>query len=426
MRLNFFVNGGNMINIAKGMKDVLPSQSYKWQYVEETARSVAHAFGFKEIRTPVLEHTELFLRGVGDTTDIVNKEMYTFLDKGNRSVTLKPEGTAGVARSFVENGMVNDGLPAKMYYFSPAFRYERPQAGRLREHHQFGVELYGSPSPEADAEVITLVDIFYKRLGLKKVKLQLNSIGCPECRKAYNAALKEYFKPHLSQMCADCNSRFEKNPMRMLDCKEENCKKITSSAPRILDYLCDDCRAHFEGVKNLLDESGVEYEINPSIVRGLDYYSRTVFEFVSSAAGAQGTVCGGGRYDTLLEQIGGKALPAVGFGGGIERLLMVMEAEGVSIPETKKTRIYIAGMDEKTRVLAFKTVKTLREKGISAECDLMERSLKAQFKYADKLGAEYAAVIGGDELASGEVNVKKMSDGTQVRVKLDELYTYLK
>lgn len=415
-----------MINIAKGMKDVLPSQSYKWQYVEETARSVAHAFGFKEIRTPVLEHTELFLRGVGDTTDIVNKEMYTFIDKGNRSVTLKPEGTAGVARSFVENSMANDGLPAKMYYFSPAFRYERPQAGRLREHHQFGIELYGSPSPEADAEVITLVDTFYKRLGLKQVRLQLNSIGCPECRRAYNSALKEYFRPHLANMCSDCNSRFEKNPMRILDCKEEGCKKFTSGAPKILDYLCEDCKAHFKGVRELLDESGVEYEINPSVVRGLDYYSRTVFEFVSSSAGAQGTVCGGGRYDTLLEQIGGKSVPAVGFGGGIERLLMVMEAEGVNIPEQEKMRIYVAGMDEKTRKLAFRTVSGLRKCGISAECDLMGRSVKAQFKYADKSGAEYVAVIGENELISGEVNVKKMSDGTSELVKINDLSTYLK
>ena len=414
-----------MINIPKGMKDVLPSQSYKWQYVEATARSVASAFGFKEIRTPVLEHTELFLRGVGDTTDIVNKEMYTFTDKGNRSVTLKPEGTAGVARSFVENGMANDGLPAKMYYFSPAFRYERPQAGRLREHHQFGVELYGSASPQADAEVITLVDIFYKRLGLKEVKLQINSIGCAECRKAYSNALKEYFKPHLFEMCADCNSRFEKNPMRMLDCKEEKCKKITANAPAILDYLCDDCRTHFGEVQKLLKLSGVEFTVNPSIVRGLDYYSRTVFEFISNAAGAQGTVCGGGRYDTLLQQIGEKPVPAVGFGGGIERLLMVMEAEGVTIPESRKTRIYVAGMDENTRETAFKIVNELRLNGISAECDLMERSLKAQFKYADKLGAQYVAVIGENEMNSGEVNIKKMSDGTQQTVKISEIYTYL-
>ena len=414
-----------MINIPKGMKDVLPSQSYKWQYVEGIARGVAEVFGFKEIRTPVLEHTELFLRGVGDTTDIVNKEMYTFLDKGNRSVTLKPEGTAGVARSFVENGMANDGLPAKMYYFSPAFRYERPQAGRLREHHQFGVELYGSASPQADAEVITLVDIFYKRLGLKEVKLQINSIGCAECRKAYSNALKEYFKPHLSEMCADCNSRFEKNPMRMLDCKEERCKKITANAPAITDYLCDDCRAHFEEVQKLLKLSGVEFIVNPSIVRGLDYYSRTVFEFISSAAGAQGTVCGGGRYDTLLQQIGEKPVPAVGFGGGIERLLMVMEAEGVNIPENQNTRIYVAGMDQNTREMAFKIVNGLRLNGINAESDLMERSVKAQFKYADKLGAEYVAVIGENELNSGLVNIKKMADGTQDAVKIDEIYTYL-
>lgn len=414
-----------MINIAKGMKDVLPSQSYKWQYIEATARSVAHLFGFKEIRTPVLEHTELFLRGVGDTTDIVNKEMYTFLDKGNRSVTLKPEGTAGVARSFVENGMSNDGLPAKMYYFSPAFRYERPQAGRLREHHQFGVELYGSKEPQADAEVITLVDVFYKRLGLKNVKLQINSIGCAECRKAYSAALKEYFKPHLSEMCADCNSRFEKNPMRMLDCKEERCKSITANAPAITEYLCDDCRVHFGEVKKLLELSGVQFEVNPSIVRGLDYYSRTVFEFISEAAGAQGTVCGGGRYDTLLQQIGEKPVPAVGFGGGIERLLMVMEAEGVKFPKPEKPRVYIAGMDEKTREAAFKIVNELRKSGISAECDLMERSVKAQFKYADKSGAEYVAVIGENELASGEVNLKKMSDGTQEAVKSDNIITYL-
>ena len=414
-----------MINIPKGMKDVLPSQSYKWQYVEETARKVASAFGFKEIRTPVLEHTELFLRGVGDTTDIVNKEMYTFLDKGNRSVTLKPEGTAGVARSFVENGMLNDGLPAKMYYFSPAFRYERPQAGRLREHHQFGVELYGSASPQADAEVITLVDIFYKRLGLKEVRLQINSIGCAECRKAYSAALKEYFKPHLADMCADCNSRFEKNPMRILDCKEERCKKYTANAPAITDYLCDDCRAHFEEVKKLLNLSGVEFTVNPSIVRGLDYYSRTVFEFVSGAAGAQGTVCGGGRYDTLLQQIGEKPVPAVGFGGGIERLLMVMEAEGVNIPEPQKIGIYVAGMDEKTREFAFKLTNQLRLNGISAECDLMERSVKAQFKYADKLGAQYVAVIGENEVTSGSVNIKKMSDGTQQAVKFADIITYL-
>lgn len=415
-----------MIQIPKGCKDVLPSQSHLWQYVEGVARETARRFGFKEIRTPVFEHTELFLRGVGDTTDIVNKEMYTFLDKGNRSVTLKPEGTAGVARSFVENGLANEGLPAKMYYFSPAFRYERPQAGRLREHHQFGVELYGAAGAQADAEVITLVDAFYRELGLKKVKLQLNSIGCKQCRTAYNAALKEYFSPRLGKMCADCNARFGKNPMRMLDCKEEACKKITATAPSILDYLCDDCKDHFSKVRRLLDCAGVRYEVNPRIVRGLDYYSRTVFEFVSDAAGAQGTVCGGGRYDTLLEQIGGKPVPAVGFGGGIERLLMVMEAEGVSVPAAQGAICYLAGMDENSRERAFLLACELRKAGISCETDLMDRSVKAQFKYADKTGARYVAVIGESELAEGAAEVKNLSDSSSERVKFEKLAQYLR
>lgn len=414
-----------MIQIPKGTKDVLPKQSHLWQYVENTAREIAEAFGFREIRTPVFEHTELFLRGVGDTSDIVNKEMYTFLDKGNRSVTLKPEGTAGVARSFIENGLANDGLPAKMYYFSPAFRYERPQAGRLREHHQFGVELYGAAGAQADAEVITLVDAFYKRLGLKEVRLELNSIGCKECRTAYNSALKEYFAPRLSEMCEDCNARFAKNPMRMLDCKNETCKAHASGAPRMLDYLCPDCRAHFEELKRLLDGAGVKYEVNPSIVRGLDYYSRTVFEFVSGAAGAQGTVCGGGRYDTLLEQIGGKAVPAVGFGGGIERLLMVMEAEGAALPEPKRVDCYLAGIDEESREKAFLLATELRRAGVSAETDLMERSVKAQFKYADKIGAHYVAVIGGNELEEGAAEVKDMKTSSSEKVKFEELAQYL-
>lgn len=414
-----------MIQIPKGTKDVLPKQSYLWQYVENTARETAEAFGFREIRTPVFEHTELFLRGVGDTSDIVNKEMYTFLDKGNRSVTLKPEGTAGVARSFIENGLINDGLPAKMYYFSPAFRYERPQAGRLREHHQFGVELYGAAGAQADAEVITLVDAFYRKLGLKEVRLELNSIGCKACRAAYNEALKEYFAPRLSDMCEDCNTRFSKNPMRMLDCKNEKCKAHTAGAPHMLDYLCPDCRAHFEEVKRLLGGAGVKYEVNPSIVRGLDYYSRTVFEFVTSAAGAQGTVCGGGRYDTLLEQIGGKAVPAVGFGGGIERLLMVMEAEGAALPEPKHIACYLAGMDDKSREKAFLLANELRRAGVSAETDLMERSVKAQFKYADKIGARFVAVIGENELNERAAEVKDMKTSSSEKVKFEELRQYL-
>lgn len=414
-----------MIQIPKGTKDVLPSQVHKWQFVEKTARETAELFAFREIRTPVFEHTELFARGVGDTTDIVTKEMYTFLDKGNRSVTLKPEGTAGVARSFIENGMAGGVLPAKMYYLIPAFRYERPQAGRLREFHQFGVELYGAADPAADAETITLADLFLKKLGLKQVRLELNSIGCKHCRAKYNEALKEYFRPHLAEMCPDCNARFEKNPMRIIDCKEEGCRRFTAGAPRMLDYLCDDCKAHFEEVKALLARAGVAYEINPSIVRGLDYYSRTVFEFVTSAAGAQGTVCGGGRYDSLIEQIGEKPVPAVGFAAGMERLLMVMEAEEAPMPEPSGTVCYLAGMDGASRAKAFELATMLRAKGIACECDLMGRSVKAQFKYADKSGAKFVAVIGGSELEEGAVSLKNMATSSSEKVAFADLADYL-
>lgn len=414
-----------MISIPKGTKDVLPSEAYKWHFIENTARRIAALYNLKEIRTPVFEHTELFARGVGDTTDIVNKEMYTFLDKGGRSMTLKPEGTAGAARSFIENGMAGGVLPAKMYYLIPAFRYERPQAGRLREFHQFGVELYGAADPAADAETITLADLFLKKLGLKQVRLELNSIGCKHCRAKYNEALKEYFRPHLAEMCPDCNARFEKNPMRIIDCKEEGCRRFTAGAPRMLDYLCDDCKAHFEEVKALLARAGVAYEINPSIVRGLDYYSRTVFEFVTSAAGAQGTVCGGGRYDSLIEQMGEKPVPAVGFAAGMERLLMVMEAEGAPMPEPSGTVCYLAGMDGASRAKAFELATMLRAKGIACECDLMGRSVKAQFKYADKSGAKFVAVIGGSELEEGAVSLKNMATSSSEKVAFADLADYL-
>lgn len=414
-----------MIQIPKGTKDVLPSEVYLWHHVEETARKTAEQFAFKEIRTPVFEHTELFVRGVGDTTDIVNKEMYTFLDKGNRSITLRPEGTAGVARAFLENGLAGGALPAKMYYLISAFRYERPQAGRLREFHQFGAELYGAAGAAADAEVISLADRFLKNLGLKQVSLQINSIGCKTCRAKYHAALKEYFRPHLGEMCTDCNARFEKNPMRIIDCKEERCRKVTENAPKILDYLCDDCRTHFEEVKQLLTSTGIEYSVNPSIVRGLDYYSRTVFEFVTKAAGAQGTVLGGGRYDTLLEQMGEKSIPAVGFAAGMERLLMVIAAENAPVPEDIGVCCYLAGMDEVSRTKAFCLASELRKQGISCEVDLMNRSLKAQFKYADKKGARYVAVIGESELNEGVVQLKDMKNSSSVRVKFEELAQYL-
>ena len=409
----------------KGTKDMLPEEAHKWQYLEKVARDTAEAFAFKEIRTPVFEYTELFSRGVGDTSDIVNKEMYTFLDKGNRSITLRPEGTAGVARAFLENGLAGGAMPFKAYYLISAFRYERPQAGRLRQFHQFGAELYGAEGAVADAEAISLADAFLKNLGLKQVKLRLNSIGCAHCRAKYHEALKKYFAPHLDEMCFDCKTRYEKNPMRMLDCKEEGCKKYTANAPRMLDYLCEDCKSHFDEVKALLSASKIEYEIDPSIVRGLDYYSRTVFEFVTSAAGAQGTVLGGGRYDTLLAQLGEKSVPAVGFAAGMERLLMVMEAENAPFASQKGTDCYLLGMDGQSRQKAFTLAGELRSAGICAEVDLMNRSVKAQFKYADKAGARFVAVIGEEELKEGAAQVKDMQNSTAEKVKFEELVQYL-
>ncbi len=415
-----------MINIPKGTKDVLPANSYKWQFIEDTAREVATLYNLKEVRTPVFEHTELFLRGVGQTTDVVSKEMYTFEDKGGRSITLKPEGTAGVARMFIENSMQGGVLPLKAYYITPCFRYERPQAGRLREFHQFGIEVFGSKNPETDAEVIFAASTFLQKLGVTKVRLSINSIGCRKCRGDYNSVLKAYYAPNLQNMCPTCQARYEKNPLRMLDCKEEKCKQINQNAPKIIDYLCDDCNTHFTKVKSLLDTAQVEYTIDPYIVRGLDYYSKTVFEFVSTAIGSQGTVCGGGRYDTLIEDLGGASVPAVGFGAGIERLLLLMENTEVPFPEENKPIIYFAGMDEETRAKAFALAQELRVNGISAEVDHMGRSLKAQFKYADKLGAVYVAVIGSEELANGACNVKKMVDGSQRIVKFSDLINYLK
>lgn len=412
-----------MIYIPKGTKDVLPQDAYKWQYVESMARDVAKLFNLKEVRTPTFEHTELFQRGVGDTTDIVTKEMYTFKDKGDRSITLKPEGTAGAVRAFIENGLAGGVLPAKMYYITPAFRYERPQAGRLREFHQFGVEIFGSASAQTDSEAILMADTLLKKLGLN-VALKLNSIGCKTCRAAYNKALKEFFAPHLDELCHDCKTRYEKNPLRLLDCKEEACKKINADAPTILDYLCDDCAAHFEEVKACLDLAGIAYEIDPRIVRGLDYYTRTVFEFISTSIGAQGTVCAGGRYDGLIEELGGKAMPAVGFAAGLERLLIVMEQTGAVISEEEKPIVYLAGMDKDCRQKAFEIVAALRKAGIFAEIDHMERSIKAQFKYADKIGAQYVAVIGGNELAEGKANVKCMATGESESVAFAEMLAY--
>ena len=419
-------HGGYMIPIPKGTKDMLPQDAYKWHYVESKAREVASLFGFREIRTPMFEHTELFTRGVGETTDIVTKEMYTFLDKGGRSMTLRPEGTAGVARAFIENGLAQQTLPMKAYYLASVFRYERPQNGRLREHHQFGVELYGSESPSADAEVIALADAFLRSVGLSSLTLNINSIGCRECRAKYNAALKEYIGANLAGMCAQCRDRFDRNPLRILDCKEEKCRVITAGAPKITDFLCEDCRAHFEGVQKQLSRQGIAFSVNPSIVRGLDYYTRTVFEFVSEDIGAQGTVCGGGRYNHLVEEVGGKPTPAVGFGLGLERLIMVLENTDALKAQPERTDVYLAALGDRAAEYVPVLAASLRAEGVKTEFDLMGRGLKAQMKYADKCGARFTVVIGDNELDRGAAALKDMASGESAECAFKDIAAKVK
>lgn len=407
----------------KGTKDVTPYESYKWHYVENIMRKTADAYGYREIRTPGFEHTELFLRGVGDTTDVVQKEMYTFLDKGDRSITLKPEGTAGAARAFIEHGMFNDALPLKMYYFTPVYRYEKPQSGRLREHHQFGVEAFGGSEPTLDAEIILLALSVLSSCGLKGLKLNINSIGCPECRAKYNAALKEYFRGR--KLCETCQSRLDRNPMRILDCKDPDCGRDAENAPVILDYICDSCRAHFEKLKQLLDAMNVDYTVNPRIVRGLDYYTKTVFEIIAKTDDGEITVCGGGRYDGLVRQLGDKDVCGIGFGMGIERLLMLMENQNLLPDAPAPFKAYVVS-GENERPLAFKFVQTLRESGISAEGDHNNKSFKAQFKYAGKLNVPYVVIIGETEAQSGKYTLKDMANGTQNEYSGEEIISILR
>lgn len=406
----------------KGTEDVLPKESYRWQFVEDVMRRESRVYGFKEIRTPVFEHTELFARGVGQTTDVVQKEMYTFDTKGGESVTLRPEGTAGAARAVLEHSLENDGLPIKASYFVSCYRYEKPQAGRLREFHQFGVEEYGTQSPLADAEIICVAQSIFDRLGIKQLRLEINSIGCPTCRAEYHKALKEYFGTYKEELCDTCNSRLEKNPMRILDCKSPICSKIAEGAPKITDYLCDECREHFGQVQKYLDVAGVEYTVNPTIVRGLDYYTKTVFEFVTDFIGAQGTVCGGGRYDGLIEELGGKHLPSLGFAMGIERLLMLMDKQGIEIPEPSSCDLYVATMGDKAKEKAFSIIKSVRDSGLIAETDVVGRGLRPQMKYADKIGAKFSIVLGDNEIEQNSAEVKNMTTGEKTTLALDETF----
>lgn len=414
------------VNAPKGTRDMLPEEAYRWQWVQSLMRRQASRYGYREIRTPVFEHTELFLRGVGDTTDIVQKEMYTFEDKGGRSITLKPEGTAGAVRSYIEHGMQNEPQPIKMYYITPVFRYERPQKGRYREHYQFGVEVFGAAEPSTDAEVIALAQSVLRGVGIEKLSLEINSVGCPACRAAYHEALKEYLKDRLGDMCGTCRERFDRNPLRILDCKVEGCKAIVAEAPKMLAYLCDDCKAHFEGVQRYLNAAGIGFIVNPLIVRGLDYYTRTVFEFISEDIGAQGTVCGGGRYDRLVETLGGPPTPGMGFGMGIDRLLLVMEALGVEIPRPRLCDVFIVTIGEQAREKGFTLLSELRRNGIAADMDHTGRGVKAQFKYADKLGTGYVLTLGDEELKQGKVRIKDMGTGEEQGLMLETVTDFLR
>ena len=401
----------------RGTQDLIPQDSWRWQYLEKKFQEVCAVYGYKEIRFPTFEHTELFLRGVGDTTDVVQKQMYTFEDKGGRSITLRPEGTASTARSFIENGLFQLPMPLKMYYDVPCFRYEKSQKGRLREFHQFGIEAFGSKGPSIDAEVVSLAVTFLNEAGLSDLSVNINSIGCPECRAKYNEALKEFLRPKLDELCDTCKSRFERNPLRILDCKSEICNELCKGAPRLLDYICDDCREHFEGFKKNLDALGIKYTIDDGIVRGLDYYTKTVFEIISGGF----TVCGGGRYDGLIEELGGNSTPAVGFGLGIERLLLRLEENNVELPGDDKPDLYIAPMGADAAAHAAAIAQRLRKAGISADYDHMGRSLKAQMKYADKLGAKYTIVLGDNEIASGAARVKDMASGEEKEILIEKI-----
>lgn len=415
-----------MIQRPKGTEDVLPKEVYKWHYVEDIIKKVAKNFGYEEIRTPIFEHTELFERGVGDTTDVVEKEMYTFTDRGNRSVTLKPEGTAPVARAFIEHKLYADTQPVKMFYITPVFRYERPQARRYRQHHQFGIEVFGSPNPSADAEVINLAMTVYKTLGVKDLELRINSVGCSKCRAEYHRILKQYLGDRLDKLCMTCRGRFERNPMRIIDCKSNACQAELLEVPLILDHICDECREHFEALKKYLEILKLEYVVDPRIVRGLDYYTKTAFEIITDEVGKRGTVCGGGRYDRLVEDCGGPGTPGVGFGMGLERTILTLENKGIEIPKPTGLDVFIVTIGDAASYEGFKLLNQFRESDLVADMDHLSRSVKAQFKYADKLMAGYTIVIGEEELSKGTVKLKDMIDGREMEIASDDIVDVLK
>ena len=402
----------------RGTKDITPKDAYKWNYVENKFREICSLFGYEEMRTPIFEHTELFKRSVGDTTDIVQKEMYSFTDKGERDITLKPEGTAGVVRAFIENKLYADTQPTKLFYITPCFRYERPQAGRQRQFHQFGIEALGSDKPSLDAEVIALAVQFFNEVGLKDLAVSINSVGCPTCRAEYNVKLKEYLDAKSDVLCETCLDRKDKNPM---------CKENLNDIPFMVDHICDDCKDHFEKLQSYLKEMDINFVVDRSIVRGLDYYKKTAFEIISNDIGSQSTVCGGGRYDGLVEQLGGpKGVSGIGFGLGVERLLLTMENNNIEIENPYATDIFIVTIGDEAKTKSFKLLKDLRTNHISAENDHLDRSVKAQFKYSDKINAKFTIVIGDDELANDTATLKNMSTSEQTTIKLSEIVKELK
>ena len=408
-----------MIQKVKGTMDILPEEAELFRYLEGVMREEAARYGFGEIRTPTFEWTDLFVRGVGDTTDVVQKEMYTFADREeSRTISLRPEGTAGVVRALIENGKCGDTMPQKFYYLISCFRHEKPQAGRSREFFQFGTEMFGSQSPAADATVISLAASVLRRLGLKNIGLHLNSIGCRECRPTYRQALVDYYSQHTGTLCDTCRERLQKNPLRLLDCKNPECAELAKHAPRTVDHLCPDCHAHFTSLTSALDRMEISYEIDPAIVRGLDYYTRTVFEFVAEGIGAQSTVCGGGRYDGLVASLGGPDLPGIGFGMGITRVILALRAAGILPPASPAPRLYIAALGEAAMTEALGIVEKLRRDGIYAECDIVGRSLKAQMKYANKLNAAYTLILGDSEIEAGCAQLRNMESGEQTEVTL--------
>ncbi len=413
------------IKAPRGVRDILPGESWKWAHVFKISSEVARDFGYREIHLPVFEHTELFSRGVGETTDVVEKEMYTFTDRGGRSITLRPELSASMVRSYLENGMSGQQQPVKLWNAGPMFRYERPQKGRYRQFWQLDFEAIGAQNPLVDAEVIDLSLEIFRRLGLRGLEVKINSVGCPACRPAYKDALRDFLKPHFEKLCPSCRDRYDRNPLRILDCKNPECKAITEDAPQTLDHLCNECREHFEGVESGLRAIGVEFGIDKRLVRGLDYYTKTAYEVLSGDLGAQNAVCGGGRYDNLAEAIGGDPTPGVGFAAGVERIVLSMEQQGCDFGPQPRTDVYVASAGEESRTMAFEVMHKLRNAGISSDMDFLNRSLKAQFKTANTSGVRYVCVIGEDELRSGKVTLKDMGTGEQQTLTMNEGLEYL-